>query len=121
MKKLKPFIPVIVASSLIDGRMVGPNYHRPGVQIPSVYHDPTANPQLQAQTASYADLSWWQVFRDPQLQELICTALKQNYDLRIATERMFAARASLAVHAPASFLKYRAAQFLWRKKSSVSN
>jgi multidrug efflux system outer membrane protein len=37
------------------------------------------------------------VFQDPQLQELIRTALKQNYDLQIATERINAARAQVAV------------------------
>src|SRR6201998_2285785 len=56
-----------------------------------------ANAQLQAQAASYADLPWWQVFQDPKLQELIRTALKQNYDLQLATERINAARAQLAV------------------------
>jgi multidrug efflux system outer membrane protein len=55
------------------------------------------NPQLQAQTASYADLPWWQVFQDPKLQELIRTALQRNYDLQLATERIAAARAQLAV------------------------
>jgi multidrug efflux system outer membrane protein len=55
------------------------------------------NPQLQAQVASYADLPWWQVFQDPKLQELIRTALKQNYDLQLATERINAARAQLAI------------------------
>ena len=54
-------------------------------------------PQLQAQAASYADLPWWQVFQDPKLQELIRIALKQNYDLQLATERIVAARAELAI------------------------
>ena len=40
---------------------------------------------------------WWQVFQDPELQELIRTALKQNYDLQIATERINEARAQVAV------------------------
>jgi outer membrane protein, multidrug efflux system len=97
MKKLQSLISVIFASSLIGGCMVGPNYHRPAVQTPSAYRDLAANPQVQAQIASYADLPWWQVFRDPQLQELIRIALEQNYDLQIATERIAAARASLAV------------------------
>src|SRR4029077_228187 len=43
------------------------------------------------------DLPWWQVFQDPQLQELIRTALKQNYDLQLATERINGARAQLAI------------------------
>jgi multidrug efflux system outer membrane protein len=77
--------------------MVGPNYHRPAVQTPAVYRDLSENPQAQAQAASYADLPWWQVFQDPQLQELIRAALKQNYDLQLATERINAARAQVTV------------------------
>ncbi|HEY1472015.1 MAG TPA: efflux transporter outer membrane subunit, partial [Candidatus Acidoferrum sp.] len=64
---------------------------------PANFRDPASNPQLQAQTASYADLPWWQVFQDQQLQELIRTALKQNYDLQIATERINAARDTVAI------------------------
>lgn len=30
---------------------------------------------------SFGDQKWWEVFQDPQLQELIRTALKQNYDV----------------------------------------
>ena len=97
MKKMHILISVILASSLIGGCMVGPNYHRPAVQTPTAYRNLSENPQVQAQVASYADLSWWQVFQDPQLQELIRTALKQNYDLQIASERINAARAQVAV------------------------
>jgi multidrug efflux system outer membrane protein len=97
MKKLQPWMAAILASSLIGGCMAGPNYHRPLVQPPTAYRDLSENPQVQAQTASYADLPWWQVFQDPQLQELIRTALKQNYDLQLATERINAGRAELAV------------------------
>jgi outer membrane protein, multidrug efflux system len=84
-------------STMFVGCMVGPKYHRPAVQTPAAYRDLSENPQLQAQAASYADLPWWQVFQDPKLQELIRTALKQNYDLQLATERISAARAQLAV------------------------
>jgi outer membrane protein, multidrug efflux system len=87
----------VLVSSLVGGCAVGPNYHKPNVQIPSAYRDLSDNPQAQAQAASFADLPWWQVFQDPQLQDLIRTALKQNYDLRIATERINASRAQLAI------------------------
>src|SRR5713101_6570532 len=97
MKKMHILISVILASSLIGGCMVGPNYHRPAVQTPTAYRNLSENPQVQAQVASYADLPWWQVFQDPQLQELVRTALKQNYDLQIATERINSARAQVAV------------------------
>ncbi len=88
---------VIVGSAMLVGCMVGPKYHRPAVQTPNTFRDLADNPQVQAQTASYADLPWWQVFQDPKLQELVRTALKQNYDLQLATERINSARAQLAV------------------------
>jgi outer membrane protein, multidrug efflux system len=97
MKKLQPLICSILASSFIGGCKVGPNYHKPAVQTPATYRDLTENPQVPAQTASYADLPWWQVFQDTQLQELIRIALKQNYDLQLATERINQARAQLTV------------------------
>jgi multidrug efflux system outer membrane protein len=92
------FLVAILAFGLLTACKVGPNdYQRPPVQTPTAYRDLSRNPQLQAEAASYADLPWWQVFRDPKLQELIRTALKQNYDLQLATERISAARAQLAV------------------------
>jgi outer membrane protein, multidrug efflux system len=93
---------------LLSGCMVGPNYHRPAVQTPPAYRDLSENPQLQAQTASYADLPWWQVFQDPKLQELIRIALKQNYDLQTASERIVAARAELAITRSALFPQVQA-------------
>ena len=95
--KLARFLVPFTTASLLAGCMVGPNYKRPALQTPAAFRDPAGNPQVQAQAASFADLPWWQVFQDPQLQELIRTALKQNYDLQIATERINAARAQVAI------------------------
>ena len=95
--KLAKLMISIFSAAMLAGCMVGPNYHRPAVQTPTSFRDLSENPQLQAQAASYADLPWWQVFQDSQLQELIRTALKQNYDLQIATERINAARAQVAI------------------------
>ena len=95
--KIPRSLSAISLSIMLAGCMVGPKYHRPAVQTPAAYRDLSENPQVQAQTASYADLPWWQVFQDPKLQELIRAALKQNYDLQLATERINAARAQLTV------------------------
>jgi multidrug efflux system outer membrane protein len=103
MKKLKPSFSLILAATFTAACMVGPTYHKPVVQTPAAFRDLSENPQAQAQAASFADLPWWQVFQDPQLQELIRTALKQNYDLQIATERINAARAQVAVTRSALF------------------
>ena len=97
MMRIAKLLTAALLSFLLSGCAVGPNYHRPPVQAPNSFRDLADNPQLQTQTASYADLPWWQVFQDLKLQELIRAALKQNYDLQLATERINAARAELAV------------------------
>jgi outer membrane protein, multidrug efflux system len=95
--RIRNLIVPVLCSGFLSACMVGPKYHRPVVPTPNTFRDLAQNPQIRAQTASYADLHWWEVFKDPKLQELIRTALKQNYDLQLATERINAARAQLAV------------------------
>ena len=53
--------------------------------------------QPQSFEPSFGDQKWWEVFQDPQLQELIRTALKQNYDVRIAATRILQAQAQLGI------------------------
>jgi multidrug efflux system outer membrane protein len=80
---------------LLGGCMVGPDYQRPPVTAPGVFRGfptPTA-----PDARSIADLKWFEVFSDEQLQELIRTALVQNYDLRDAIARVDAARANLGI------------------------
>jgi outer membrane protein, multidrug efflux system len=101
--KIAKLLTAAFVSGVLSGCAVGPNYHRPAVQTPNSFRGLADNPQIQAQTTSYADLPWWQVFQDPKLQELIRTALKQNYDLQLATERISAARAQLTVTRSSQF------------------
>ena len=87
----------ISAAALLSACTVGPNYHRPVVQTPPTFHGPSESQQTAVQIESFADLPWWQVFHDPQLQELIRTALKQSYDLQLAVERVNSARAQVGI------------------------
>src|SRR5258708_3984573 len=93
------FTVLAMMASLLTGCTVGPKYRKPAVPVPPAYHGPNDNPpdQAQAQAASFADLPWWQVFQDSVLQDLIRRALKQNYDLQTATEKITQARAQLIV------------------------
>jgi outer membrane protein, multidrug efflux system len=113
------FVVATLLCACINGCKVGPNYRRPAVQVPGSFRDLSKDPQAQAQAASYADLPWWQVFQDPQLQELIRTALKQNYDLQLATERINAARAQVAITRSNLFPQVQGkADFLGGKESN---
>jgi multidrug efflux system outer membrane protein len=77
------------------GCTVGPNYQRPKLDTPAQFRAPSPLPPQDA--ASIADLKWFDIFKDEQLQALIRTALIQNYDLRDAAARVEAARASLGI------------------------
>jgi multidrug efflux system outer membrane protein len=79
---------------MLAGCTVGPNYHRPAVQVPTEFRSPAPVPN---QPESLGDLKWWQVFKDEQLQKLVRTALTQNYDLRDAVAHVEAARANLGL------------------------
>ena len=81
----------LLALCIINGCKLGPDYHKPIVQIPDVYHGLAQSPDPQAQASSFADLLWWAVFQDEVLQEVIRKALQNNYDLQLATERIVAA------------------------------
>jgi outer membrane protein, multidrug efflux system len=90
----KRLILIALSTSLAAGCMVGPKYNRPAVKAPDTFRG-TVTPATDP--ASLADLKWFDVFKDDQLQGLIRVALVQNYDLRAAVTRIDAARANLGV------------------------
>jgi multidrug efflux system outer membrane protein len=94
---VRRLIAVSLVVLLLSGCAVGPNYKRPSVDVPGAYRG--ASPQQATQSApeSLADLKWWEVFQDQQLQDLIHTALQQNYDVRIAATRILEARAQVGI------------------------
>ena len=70
--------------------MVGPNYERPVVEVPDVWQD-TATAKV---TEGEAPLqTWWDVFEDPQLTELLQRAQASNLDLAQAAWRIQESRA----------------------------
>ncbi len=74
-------------SLLLVSCTLGPNYSRPTVETPPDWRDNTALDN------SIANLPWWELFRDPYLEELIRIALAENKDVEIAAERVVEARA----------------------------
>jgi multidrug efflux system outer membrane protein len=85
----------LTSSLLLAGCMVGPNYQRPAIDAPDSYRADSQS--AIASSESLGDEKWWEVFQDPVLQELIRTALEQNYDVRIAASRVLQAQAQLGV------------------------
>jgi multidrug efflux system outer membrane protein len=75
--------------------MVGPDYKRPAIDAPGVYRGDSQS--SLASSEPLGDEKWWELFRDPVLQQLTRTALEQNYDLRIAASRVLQAQAQLGI------------------------
>jgi len=84
---------VAVVALFVSGCLVGPDYSRPPVLLPDNYRGIIGAPTAE----SFADLPWFEVFRDPVLQELVREALRSNYDLRIAAARVEEARAQIGI------------------------
>jgi multidrug efflux system outer membrane protein len=74
----------LLATGLVLGCAIGPDYERPDVAKPAEYRGLIG----PAEAASIADLPWWEVFEDAALRELIEVALENNLDLRKAVARV---------------------------------
>ena len=102
----RPSIAAVLVSTMLAGCTVGPNYHRPALPTPDTFRAPTPLPPNES--ASLADLKWFEVFKDETLQDLERTALAQNYDLRDAVARVQAARANLGITRSEQFPNFAA-------------
>jgi outer membrane protein, multidrug efflux system len=88
---------LLLAVPLMCGCAVGPNYKRPPIDTPTVYRGLTPEEAAKADSTSFADEKWWNVFQDEQLKELIRISLQRNYDLRRAAARVLQAQAALGI------------------------
>jgi multidrug efflux system outer membrane protein len=82
---------------LCAGCAVGPNYKRPVVPAPPEYRGLSPDQTGRSVAASFGEQKWWDAFQDEVLSDLIRTALKQNYDVRIAAARILQARAQVGI------------------------
>ncbi len=73
---------VIILVFLTASCTVGPDYKRPAVDVPTAWRLSEKEAKDLAQTA------WWEQFKDPILNNLIATALRENKDLMIAAARI---------------------------------
>ena len=85
---------IIGLAVLLLSCTLGPDYKRPQTDVEDRFrmaNDPLDLPSL-------ANLPWWDLLRDEQLQQLIRTALAENKDLQraVATVEEFRARALIA-------------------------
>jgi multidrug efflux system outer membrane protein len=88
----------------LAGCKVGPNYKRPVIKTPASYRGALAPDIAPAsKTTTLGAEKYTSVFRDPVLQGLIAEALKNNYDVKIAADRVLELQAQLGITKAAEY------------------
>ena len=91
-------------ATTLAGCKVGPNYKRPVVNTPAEYRGAMAPDATNgASTTPLGAQKWDTLFTDPVLQALITEALKNNYDVKIAADRVLEEKAAVGVTRAAQF------------------
>lgn len=87
-RRFKPWSLACVLMVGVSACSLAPDHRRPPLPTPQSY------PVASAEGASIARIGWREVFREPELQRLIDTALANSRDIRIAAARVAEARAA---------------------------
>jgi len=88
-KNIKAYTLILIIIFLVQACAVGPNFIEPENETPETFRY-TSN-----KTDSIINLNWWNLFKDPVLDTLIVTALRENKNVLIAASRIEQARANV--------------------------
>jgi multidrug efflux system outer membrane protein len=91
---MRRFVILFLIVALCQTFAFGQKYQRPKVQTPGEFRSAPPGPTDQQ---TFADMKWFEVFKDKALQELIQAALAGNYDLRESVARIDEARANYGI------------------------
>ena len=82
---------LIGVAFMLQACMMGPNYTRPETAKADSWRLTTSSAE------SMANLPWWDLLKDPALQQLVRSALQENLDLQIATANIEEFQAQLMI------------------------
>jgi multidrug efflux system outer membrane protein len=85
------------AIGFLTGCNVGPKYQRPNYAAPAAFRGADETAIVGDAKSSLGDEQWATVYREPELQELIRKALANNYDVRIAAQRILEQQAQVRI------------------------
>jgi len=85
------------AGLLLIGCAVGPDYKRPVVNTPDSFRRAASDSNAPAGANTFADLGWWETYKDPQLRAYLAEALTNSWDIKIAAARVLQAEATARI------------------------
>ena len=83
----------LAMSAMLAGCMMGPDYKRPTMELPASY----APAPVNAATVAASHTTWWTIYNDAVLNNVVDEALKNNRDLVVGAARVAEARAQLGL------------------------
>jgi multidrug efflux system outer membrane protein len=81
----------------LAGCNVGPRYARPNVTAPPAFRGADDASVSSDPAHSLGDEKWAEVYREPELQALIAKALQNNWDVRVAAQRILEQQAQVRI------------------------
>ena len=103
---------LLMLTLLLTACTLTPDYERPELDVPKQF-SATAPPG-----ESIANMDWWQLFQDEQLQLLISTALADNKNLGISLSRIEEARLTVTAVRANQFPFLGVSGFFGRERQS---
>lgn len=97
MSHFPRLILLAAAVGILSGCTVGPNYARPKYPAPPAFRGADDASITSDAKPSLGDEQWASVYREPELQDLIRKALANNYDVRIAAQRILEQQAQVRI------------------------
>jgi NodT family efflux transporter outer membrane factor (OMF) lipoprotein len=94
---------MLAGATLLASCMVGPNYQKPDVQIPTAFKEGVQWQRAEANPQAAISSTWWQMYGDSTLNGLVDQALKANQSIAVAEAAYRAARATVDVDRAALF------------------
>jgi multidrug efflux system outer membrane protein len=88
---------LLTLSLALTGCNVGPKYTRPQVPAPPTFRGPDNAAVASDPATSIGDQQWSAIFHEPELQDLVRTALQNNLDLRIAAQHILEQQAQVRI------------------------
>jgi NodT family efflux transporter outer membrane factor (OMF) lipoprotein len=108
--KPRPAFAIVFFSLFLGGCMVGPKYVKPSVPMAPAFKEPPPQSFKESdgwKPAQPGDQAlrgkWWEIFGDPQLNELEEEVTQSNQDLKVAEARFRQARAMIRFNRSAEF------------------
>ena len=86
---------LLIVATVLQGCMVGPDYKRPDSGVPTEFTIANNATATQDQIAVPISSTWWELYQDPVLNDLVAKALENNTDIKLAVARVEEADAHL--------------------------